>query len=532
MPSRIASARALECRNTITIIVSAITILGCTAFFIHSLLTTHHKPGHDGQNGATGDKGLTGDKGDKGPIGPRGVNGTKGATGNQGPPGPAGSRGLAGHSCWDLQLDRICNASDDKNGDGQCTPADCRGPNGTRGPDGDKGIQGVVGPIGGSGGIRCWDFTGLATTCNTTKFDVNQDGACNVSDCTGVPCDPTFNMSTCIGPQGIKGLIGNTGARGPNGTNSTTKGATGNTGYACWDRNQNSVFDISTEDFDGDGIPTSADCRGGPGPNGPNGANGINGINGAPGPAGPKGDTGDAGPQGPQGDRGINGTKGPKGDTGPTVRGPVGLKCWDSNDNNACDSNETIANGSTCSVDSCVTPPLPVRPLRYTINLPTWYVDHWEYGQNYTIEVMSTWINSISTVLKTTVTDSNIGNYFGSTSINCCFQGYASCWNNYIAVGNCVSGYTQGWPREIAHQFGTIRPFPRAYFCAGTFTKNGETSEAVIGYKTASIDSYFLPFSRMYFTPRNASWTVPYDMDVTCTLWWSTARFTNPGTFG
>jgi len=63
-------------------------------------------------------------------------------------------------------------------------------------------------------------------------------------------------------------------------------------GLDCWDLNGNGVFDVATEDKDGDGIPTADDCQGPQGPSGPQGETG---------PEGPKGDKGDQGDTGPAG---------------------------------------------------------------------------------------------------------------------------------------------------------------------------------------------------------------------------------------
>jgi hypothetical protein len=78
------------------------------------------------------------------------------------------------------------------------------------------------------------------------------------------------------------------------------------TGLACWDLNGNGVFDVATEDLDGNLQPSAGDCQGATGATGPTGATGATGPMGPMGPAGPQGATG---PQGPAGTAGAhNGT--------------------------------------------------------------------------------------------------------------------------------------------------------------------------------------------------------------------------------
>ena len=51
----------------------------------------------------------------------------------------------------------------------------------------------------------------------------------------------------------------------------------GTQGLACWDLNGNGIFDILTEDNDGDNLPSAADCQGIQGLTGPQGPQGISG---------------------------------------------------------------------------------------------------------------------------------------------------------------------------------------------------------------------------------------------------------------
>lgn len=75
-------------------------------------------------------------------------------------------------------------------------------------------------------------------------------------------------------------------------------------GLACWDLNGNGIFDIATEDFDGDGQPGVGDCQG---------VQGLPGPQGIPGPVGPQGPIGLTGPIGPIGPQGATGPQGPAG---------------------------------------------------------------------------------------------------------------------------------------------------------------------------------------------------------------------------
>ena len=94
-------------------------------------------------------------------------------------------------------------------------------------------------------------------------------------------------------------------------------------GLDCWDLNGNGVFDVATEDKDGDGIPTADDCQGPQGETGatgtagPQGTAGVDGEPGAAGPVGPAGLVGETGAIGPAGPVGLTGAIGPA--------GPVGL---------------------------------------------------------------------------------------------------------------------------------------------------------------------------------------------------------------
>ena len=357
------SVTTLICRNHLSIALSLASAAAIVAFGTHGAFHSHQPPsGPDGATGNTGATGGTGATGATGSIGPQGVQGNTGVTGSQGAPGPPGGQGPAGSSCWDrVSGDGLCNiTTDDTNGDMACSPADCVGPVGVLGSVGPIGPVGPTGIIGAAGGIRCWDTTNVAVACNTSLFDVNGDGLCNIADCNGTVCDPQNNVSACIGPIGLVGATGPRGPTGATGADSVVIGDTGATGPACWDRNRNSIFDPITEDTDGNGVVSTQDCRGPNGLNGPNGPNGLNGANGAVGQVGDIGPTGVTGPTGT--------TMGPTGATGATGaqggQGPTSVACWDSNANGVCDPSEDVddlvLNG--CSVDDCFTPARARQP--------------------------------------------------------------------------------------------------------------------------------------------------------------------------
>jgi len=119
-------------------------------------------------------------------------------------------------------------------------------------------------------------------------------------------------------------------------------------GLNCWDTNGDGVQDPS-EDINGDGFFTAADCQGAIGPTG---------LTGATGPTGPTGLTGATGPTGPQGLQGV-GTIGATGATGPT--GDNGTACWDLNDDEVCDLGTEDPNGDgVCDALDCAGPPGPI----------------------------------------------------------------------------------------------------------------------------------------------------------------------------
>ncbi len=56
-----------------------------------------------------------------------------------------------GFSCWDLNMNRVCDASEDFDGNMNCNVLDCRGPEGPTGPEGPAGPAGADGTDGQDG---------------------------------------------------------------------------------------------------------------------------------------------------------------------------------------------------------------------------------------------------------------------------------------------------------------------------------------------------------------------------------------------
>jgi hypothetical protein len=140
--------------------------------------------------------GCAGATEDPGEIGPPGPMGAPGAPGPMGEPGTIGMPGPQGTSCWDLDMDGMCDASEDVDGSDACDAADClgpAGPAGAQGPAGPAGAQGPAGPTGAQGPIGPIGPQGLT----------GPQG----------PIGPTG----ATGPQGPQGPIGLTGATGPQG---------------------------------------------------------------------------------------------------------------------------------------------------------------------------------------------------------------------------------------------------------------------------------------------------------------------------
>lgn len=117
------------------------------------------------------------------------------ATGCQGPAGKAGesgqpgSDGASGFSCWDQNQNGSCDAdTEDTNGDGVCSVADCAGAPGKDGTPGEPGAPGHDGTPG-KDGVACWDLNGNGV-CDPGSEDRNGDMQCNVLDCQGKDGEP------------------------------------------------------------------------------------------------------------------------------------------------------------------------------------------------------------------------------------------------------------------------------------------------------------------------------------------------------
>ncbi len=333
--------------------------------------------GEQGVQGSAGDRGLRGFQGEagvNGTAGPEGMVGPAGAQGAEGPLGPTGPQGADGYSCWDTNMNHVCDlGTEDKNNDTQCDTDDCqgqRGPAGNLGPAGEMGVQGPQGPTGAQGvdGYSCWDLN-MNHECDLGAEDKNNDTLCDTDDCEG-----PRGFTGPAGPAGEMGVQGPAGPTGPQGAD----------GYSCWDTNMNHVCDLPTEDKNNDTLCDTDDCegpRGFTGPQGPAGEMGVQGPAGSTGAQGVDGyscwdtnmnhecdllsedknndtlcDTDDCeGPRGftgPAGPSGADGTQGPAGPTGP--QGVDGYSCWDTNMNHECDLlTEDKNNDTQCDTDDC-----------------------------------------------------------------------------------------------------------------------------------------------------------------------------------
>lgn len=506
--------RAIRCRNFLSLSLVLVSGCGLVAFAIHAAFVSHKPPtGDKGLAGATGATGATGAMGATGAAGVRGVTGNPGATGTTGAPGPPGAQGPAGHSCWDIHhTDSMCNLTmEDANHDGRCTPADCLGPQGVLGPTGPHGPTGPAGATGAAGGIRCWDSSGIATACNVSLFDRNGDGACDVNDCAAVVCDPHNNVTACVGPTGLAGVTGPRGPTGPTGAASSTTGPTGATGSACWDRNRNGVFDVATEDIDGDGQASSRDCVGPNGINGPNGPNGVNGFNGGMGAVGPTGPTGATGSEG--------------------ARGASSKMCWDLNGNGVCDDSTEDSDWNLtrngCNIDDCVTGGGRGAKRRYTLTQTfcavNWFNTKVVQNQTYVIEYQTPSILVISATftyrwnLTTTNRIDNPASFvIGGQS---CTADSTCSVDRYMAPYSCGTG---NWPADVVPG----NDYPQAYFCYPRITQVNSGGNITM-WLTATFNYYGVPIGAWRVGFYSTSYsnavgvTVPFDFvaQLECTMW-------------
>jgi hypothetical protein len=142
-----------------------------------------------------------GSSGDPGPIG---------APGLMGEPGEVGAPGVAGISCWDLDMNRICDPDEDIDQNDACDTADCR----SIGPQGEAGPPGPPGPPGPSGAPGVQGERGLQGV----------PGVQGERGLQGVP-----GVQGERGLQGVPGVQGERGLQGPVGPPGSA-GATGPAG--------------------------------------------------------------------------------------------------------------------------------------------------------------------------------------------------------------------------------------------------------------------------------------------------------------
>lgn len=152
----------------------------------------------DGSPGPAGPSGPVGIAGPQGPPGPAGVAGKAGTIpGPQGPQGPAsnevgpkgpvgpqgpgggpkGPNGSDGISCWDINGNGINEASEDTNGDGSFSAADCQGAAGVGGPQGPQGAFGPSGPTGITGPTASYAMTNVVPSSPSTGRMYMDDGS-------------------------------------------------------------------------------------------------------------------------------------------------------------------------------------------------------------------------------------------------------------------------------------------------------------------------------------------------------------------
>jgi hypothetical protein len=122
-----------------------------------------------------------------------------GERGPMGEPGEVGAEGPGGISCWDLDMNRLCDENEDVDDSGACDAADCLGPPGPAGGQGPAGPAGERGPVGPTGA------QGLAGPAGERG-----------------PVGPTgvqgpVGLAGAQGPPGAAGPVGPPGATGPQG---------------------------------------------------------------------------------------------------------------------------------------------------------------------------------------------------------------------------------------------------------------------------------------------------------------------------
>ncbi|HOG43830.1 MAG TPA: choice-of-anchor Q domain-containing protein, partial [bacterium] len=145
------------------------------------------------------------------------------------------------YACWDNNEDDICQPeTEDFNGDGDCTPQDCKGED----------------------GLPCWDLNG-DRACDIDTEDLNGDSACTITDCRGTPgpngfaCWDIIANHTCDAETEDTNTDGDCNILDCQGT----AGSDGADGYNCWDLDMDYTCD-PVENKNGDGDCTVADCQG------------------------------------------------------------------------------------------------------------------------------------------------------------------------------------------------------------------------------------------------------------------------------
>ena len=294
-------------------------LIGMAVYTFLFNLGSRGPPGPQGPTGAAGPPGVTGAVGPRGPQGLQGPQGPQGAQGPVGTQGNLGPQGLqcsdlnANNFCdpeEDINGDGACNVTDCRG---------VQGLQGIQGPIGPTGVQGPPGPGGGTncweinGDPNCTTNYPNCDQSHALVADKNCDGACTAADCRGAPCwartyaycnlttddingDGNCTVLDCIGPRGYngtQGIQGPTGPTGPTGERGPT-GPTGERGLQCHDKNEDHVcqryctlpapngvsINASNEDTNCDGVCDYRDCQGPPGEQGPPGDRGFNGVSG------------------------------------------------------------------------------------------------------------------------------------------------------------------------------------------------------------------------------------------------------------
>lgn len=125
--------------------------------------------------------------------------------------GGIGKVGPSGTSCWDLNMDEICDESEDIDQSGACEAADCLGPEGPAGPAGPAGTQGPAGPMGERGPAGSQGLQGVAGPPGPAGAQ-GAAGARGPQGDVGAP-----GPQGIPGPQGVAGAVGPVGPAGPAG---------------------------------------------------------------------------------------------------------------------------------------------------------------------------------------------------------------------------------------------------------------------------------------------------------------------------